>query len=66
MTSKDVFGRMPESVIRSLKQFREMKDGNYLHDKELSHRAYEYTNALRDAGFITEVERRVLFLYTTI
>ena len=31
-----------------------------------SHYAYEYTLGLRDAGLITERERQILFVYTTI
>ncbi len=33
---------------------------------EPSRLAYEYTLALRDSGIITERERQILFLFTTV
>lgn len=65
MTQKTL-DRMPKNVIYKLDDIKARRKNGYWNWKEANARAYEYTLGLMDAGFITDKERQILFLYTTV
>ena len=64
--TREVISRMPEKVVNVLNQLRKDYYNDALNTDEVRKESYGYTKGLRDAGLITERERQVLFLYTTI
>lgn len=65
MRVKELVEKQPEQIQRRLQDFKKMHniDGRRT---ESMHRAGAYTQALCDAGIITERERQMLFIYTTV
>ena len=57
---------MPEKVVNVLNQLRKDYYNDALNTDAVRKESYGYTKGLCDAGLITERERQVLFLYTTI
>ena len=63
---REVYNRMPDAVQKNLEGLRhDYKHGAYSKDETRTKAAW-YVKGLRDAGLITEYERRVLFIYTTV
>ena len=61
--TKETLNRLPMIYRGNIEAYKaSYKRGNTA-DKE---RAFGYINALRDAGIITETERRVLISYVTV
>ena len=69
MGTKETLERMPKHVVDYLEHLRSdynMDGFNYAHKAATRNRAAGYTLGLRDAGLITERERQILFIYTTV
>ena len=64
--TREVISKMPKRVVDALNQLRKDYYNNALNADEVRKESYGYTKGLRDAGIITERERQVLFIYTTI
>lgn len=64
--TREVLNRMPENVKFVLETLRKDYKNAALDKAEVRCRAAGYTQGLRDAGFITERERQILFVYTTV
>lgn len=64
--TKELLDRMPECVVQALDTFKRRRRAELLTRSEVAILAYEYTKGLRDAGLITDKERQVLFIYTTV
>lgn len=68
----DVFESMPKAVQAKLMEYKkmQMRGGDSVQDamirEEGRHRAGAYTQALHDAGLISDAERMKLFIYTTV
>lgn len=55
--TRDVLNKLASGIRRKVEDYRAR------HESTL---ANEYLKGLRDAGVITEQERRILFIYTTV
>lgn len=64
MTTRELLASLPDSVLCAIDGMkREYKDGK----TECARREISaYVRALRDAGYITERERMMLFVYATL
>lgn len=63
--TKEVLNKLPEKVRNTVEECRKNyndSDAKYV-QRSLS---MAYLNGLRDAGMITEHEKRILFVYTTV
>ena len=64
--TRELLNRMPKQVVDAIEKYRmECRDG--FHEKaDVRARLSSYVMGLRDAGMITEYERKVLFVYGTV
>jgi hypothetical protein len=65
MRVNELVEKQPEQIQRRLQEFKEMRNIDSRR-AEARHRAGAYTQALCDAGIITDKERQQLFIYTTL
>ena len=64
--TREIFERMPETIRKNLEGLRhDYKNGVVNKDVARAQSAW-YVKGLRDAGLITEAERKILFVYTTV
>lgn len=63
--TREILDKLPTNVLNHIEELK--KDYNF-HKMDFAPRIAlrEYVKGLRDAGLITEQERKVLFIYTTI
>ena len=64
--TRELLERMPEVVVSKLNQCRKDYNNMALNKDSVRSRNAGYVLGLRDAGLITERERQILFVYTTI
>lgn len=64
--TRETLNKMPENVRKAIEDLRKDYKNEALNHDECRAKSYGYTKGLRDAGLITERERQVLFIYTTI
>ena len=67
--TREIINKMPEAVKNRLERLRkDYKDADYTyHKKDMAREASAaYVMGLKDAGRVTERERQVLFIYTTV
>ena len=65
-TTREIVERLPQNVRATLEGFRRDYKGGVIDRSIVRARAAAYFNGLRDAGMITENERKVLTCYATI
>ena len=65
-STREVVERLPQNVRATLEGFRRDYKGGIIDRSIIRARAAAYFNGLRDAGLITENERKVLTCYSTI
>lgn len=67
--TKEILNKLPEGVRTNIEHYKEAYNlfdaGSHYRDEERSRMA-DYVHGLRDAGLITEIERRALFCYMTV
>ncbi|MBQ6132699.1 MAG: hypothetical protein IJI65_00940 [Lachnospiraceae bacterium] len=76
MGTKEVIKRLPENVVRKIEDYRKrytvlsnklVRSGREFWELENTRSAMNaYALGLRDAGVITEQERKVIFVYMTV
>ena len=69
MTTKDVLERMPDGILSQIKRYKtqyKKQTINFQKQYAIREGIAGYVNGLRDAGFITEQERKMLYTYTTL
>ena len=64
--TREVLARMPQKVVDTLNALRKDRKNDALDTDAVRKESYGYTKGLRDAGLITERERQILFVYTTV
>lgn len=64
--TKQVLNKIPANVRAALEQLRKDYKNDALNKGESRNRSAGYVQGLRDAGLITERERQILFIYTTV
>lgn len=64
--TREVLNKIPENVRSAIEELRRDYYNDALNIDKVRSRAYGYTLGLRDAGLITERERQILFVYTTV
>lgn len=64
--TKQVLNKIPANVRAALEQLRKDYKNDALNTDESRSRSAGYVQGLRDAGLITERERQILFIYTTV
>lgn len=64
--TREIVERLPQNVRATLEGFRRDYKGGVIDHSIIRTRAAAYFNGLRDAGLITENERKVLTCYSTI
>lgn len=64
--TRELIARMPKKVVDTLNALRKDHKNDALDTDAVRKESYGYTKGLRDAGLITERERHVLFVYTTV
>ena len=64
MMTQKTLEKLPSHVLEHIERLRT----NYKRCRDETNRlaSYNYTLGLKDAGLITEIERKALFVYTTI
>lgn len=62
--ARETVERMPQNVRFVLEDLRKTLRGFPERKDTIREKAYGYTLGLRDAGFITERERQMLFIYS--
>lgn len=65
-TTREVVSRMPGNVRATLEELRKDYKNPAIKRDETRARSGGYVNGLRDGGLITERERQILFIYTTV
>lgn len=66
MTTREVISKLPKNIANTLESLR-MDYRNPVISKDAARaRLAGYVLGLRDAGYITESERKILFVYGTI
>ena len=67
--TKEILEKLPDNIRAKVEDFRKAYTAkgfpNWHYDNALA-RSAAYMDGLRDAGIITERERQVLFIYTTV
>ena len=64
--TRETLAKLPESVLKNLDGLRhDYRSGVVSRDVARAQAAW-YVKGLRDSGLITERERQILFLYTTV
>lgn len=67
--TKQTLDKLPEGIRANIEYYKEAYNlfdtGSHYKDEERSRMA-GYVHGLRDAGLITEIERRELFCYMTV
>ena len=66
MKTKDVLERLPESVRAYLEQLRKDYSNPSIKHETCIARSAGYVHGLYDAGLVSDRERRLLFVYTTV
>ena len=71
MTTRELMNSLPEAIVNATEKYREArkraKTSEKSHDLDMvKSEWYGYTKALRDAGSITEQQRKMLYIYGTI
>ena len=64
--TREVLNKIPENVRNMIEDLRKDYHNDSLNRDAVRKESYGYGCGLRDAGLITERERQVLFIYTTI
>lgn len=65
MTTRKVLDRMPACVVSRIESYREAYKNPKYRDETRAASA-GYVHGLKDAGLITERERQILFVYSTV
>ena len=65
-STREVVSRMPGNVRATLEELRKDYKNPAIKRDETRARSGGYVNGLRDGGLITERERQILFIYTTV
>lgn len=64
--TRETLNKLPETVLKNIEGLRhDYKSGVVYKDIARAQAAW-YVKGLRDAGLITERERKILFIYTTV
>ena len=63
---RETLTKIPENVKRQLDEYKRLYNGLPDRREETIARSAGYLLGLRDAGIITERERQILFVYTTV
>lgn len=66
MTTRELLEKMPKTVRWKIDDLRKDYKNEALSRDKVRAQIYGYTNGLRDAGLITESERRTLYVYATV
>lgn len=73
MTTKEVLEKLPQKVLFQVEKYRnerksldEANQRDYEKRGRLIDEAHAYLKGLRDGGLITDRERQILFIYTTV
>lgn len=68
MTTREIIDKLPELVLTRVKAYRNDYTGctSIRLQAEIRDRMAGYVLGLRDAGLITEYERRAIFTYMTV
>lgn len=64
--TREVLRKMPDNVKRAIEDLRKDYKNEALNKDCVRNRSAGYVQGLRDAGLITERERQILFVYTTV
>ena len=66
--TRETIAKLPEAAQKEIDLLRNAyKTNDAYHDREITRaRAAGYTSGLQDAGIITDMERRVLYIYVTL
>ena len=65
--TRETIAKLPEAAQNGIALLRNAyKEGNYAYRENVRNRAEGYTKGLQDAGIITDMERRVLYIYVTL
>lgn len=64
--TKDLIDKLPNSIRSHIECLRREYSADGFDKTAVRQELYGYTLGLRDAGFITEREREVLYVYCTV
>lgn len=63
---RETLAKLPETVLRNVETLRKEYTGGVVNKDVARAQSYWYGVGLRDAGLITERERQIIFVYTTV
>ena len=66
MTTREVYNRLPEAVQSAIENIRTAYKNEAKEKATVRAELYGYTKGLRDAGPISERERKILYVYGTV
>ena len=67
--TREVIEKLPPNVREKIEAFRRERkgfEGDYLRQDLIRERAGGYTQGLCDGGLLTDRERQIVFIYTTV
>ena len=66
MTTRELINRLPDTIRTHIERLRIEYNTDGFNTTAVRQELYGYTLGLRDAGFLTERERQILFVYGTV
>ena len=64
--TRETLAKLPETVLKNLEGLRHDYKGGVVNKDIARAQAAWYVKGLRDSGMITERERQILYIYTTV
>lgn len=64
--TREIISKLPETIRKNLEGLRHDYKSNVVNKDIARAQSAWYVKGLRDAGLITEAERKILFVYTTV
>ena len=64
--TRELIQRLPDTVVKQIEVLGKKYKNSTVSLEEARSELYGYTNGLRDAGLITERDRKILFIYGTV
>ncbi len=66
MTTRELLNKLPENIVNTIELFRKDYKNDSISKAETRASIAGYVKGLRDAGVLTERERQILFVYSTV
>ena len=64
--TRETLAKLPDAVLKNIEGLRHDYKSNVVNKDIARAQSAWYVKGLRDAGLITERERQILFVYTTV